>query len=101
MKIIISENQEMDVEKKFIFMLLNSMNYDLKYLDRFITFNRIGHTNEIVYSEQDNVCFVYNTLIKLIYSYTTFNFDTIKNAIVIWVENVLEKKVDILYINQY
>ena len=72
MKIIISENQEMDVKNKFIFMLLNSMNYDLKYLDRFIMFNRIGHTNEIVYSEQDNVCFVYNTLINLIYSSSTF-----------------------------
>jgi len=94
MKIIISENQELDVKKKFIFILLNSMNYDLKHSNGYVIFNRVGHEYEIAYRENDKVCFISNRIILLLFSYTNFNSKTIKDVLVEWIEYVIQKKVD-------
>ena len=95
MKIIISENQELDVKKKFIFMLLNNKNYNLVEIGDNIYFaKKIGDEKaEIRFDKSDGWCgFSYN-LISFLSTITGFKITEVKELIRNWVEHTLQMKV--------
>ena len=96
MKIIISENQEMDVKKKFIFMLLNNKNYNLLEIDndRIYFAKNIGDEySEIRYDKSDGWCGISYDLITFLSSITGFEVSEVQELIVNWVEHTLQMEV--------
>ena len=95
MKIIISENQEMDVEKKFIFMLLNNMNYNLIEIGDTIYFNKnINDTYvDIKLDAFYDWCDISNQLLSFLVSVTGFNRTNILNLTSQWVRQTLEVRI--------
>ena len=96
MKIIISENQELDVKKKFIFMLLNNKNYNLVEIDndRIYFANKIGDDYaEIRYDKSNGWCGISYNLITFLSKITGFGEFEVKKLIVKWVEHTLQMKV--------
>ena len=96
MKIIISENQELDVKKKFIFMLLNNKNYNLVEIDndRIYFVKNIGDERaEIRYDKSDGWCGISDKLIVFLSTITGFSWGDVKTLIGYWVEHVLQMEV--------
>ena len=96
MKIIISENQELDVKKKFIFMLLNNKNYNLVEIknDRIYFAKKIGdEKSEIRFDKSDGFCWISYDLISLLTSITGFQESEVKELIGNWVEHTLQMEV--------
>ena len=93
MKIIISENQELDVKKKFIFMLLNNRNYNLVEIDndRIYFAKKIGDEKaEIRYDKSDGWCGISHHLITFFSSITGFQELEVQKLISNWVEHTLQ-----------
>jgi len=93
MKIIISESQEQDVKKKFIFMLLNNKNYNLVEIGGRIYFvKKIGDEKaEIRYDKSGGWCSIsYDFLIKFFSTITGFQESEVQELIVKWVEHTLQ-----------
>ena len=95
MKIIISENQELDVKKKFIFMLLNNKDYNLVEIgDRIYFVKNIGDDRaEIRFDKNDGWCVLSRELISFFSSITGFEVSEVKELISKWVEHVLQMEV--------
>ena len=96
MKIIISENQEMDVKKKFIFMLLNNKNYNLVEIDndRIYFTKKIGDERaEIRFDKSDGWCGISYDLITFLSSITGFERTEVQELIGNWVEHTLQMEV--------
>jgi hypothetical protein len=95
MKIIISENQEMDVEKKFIFMLLNNMNYNLIEIGDTIYFiKNINDTYvDIKLDTFYDWCDISNQLLSFLVSVTGLNRTNILNLTSQWVRQTLEVRI--------
>jgi hypothetical protein len=95
MKIIISESQELDVKKKFIFMLLNNKNYNLVEIGNRIYFAKnIGDEYaEIRFNKSDGWCWISYSLISFLSTITGFQESEVKELISNWVERVLQMKV--------
>jgi pectate lyase len=97
MKIIISESQELDVKKKFIFMLLNNKNYNLIEIDDDGTIyfvKKIGDENaEIRYDKNDGWCDISYDLISFLSKLTGFERSEVQELIGNWVEHTLQMKV--------
>jgi hypothetical protein len=96
MKIIISENQEQDVKKKFIFMLLNNKNYNLveSKNDRIYFVKKIGDDRaEIRYDKNGSWCVLSHELISFFSSITGFERSEVQELIGNWVEHVLQMEV--------
>ena len=92
MKIIISENQEQDVKKKFIFMLLNNKNYNLVEIGDNIYFvKKIGDEKaEIRFDKSDGWCGISYNLISFLSTITGFQEYEVKELIGKWVEHTLQ-----------
>jgi hypothetical protein len=95
MKIIISEYQEMDVEKKFIFMLLNNMNYNLIEIGDTIYFiKNINDTYvDIKLDTFYDWCDISNQLLSFLVSVTGLNRTNILNLTSQWVRQTLEVRI--------
>ena len=96
MKIIISESQELDVKKKFIFMLLNNKNYNLVEIDndRIYFVKKIGDEySEIRFDKSDGWCGISRDLISFFSTITGFRGVDIKDLVVKWVEHTLQMEV--------
>jgi hypothetical protein len=97
MKIIISENQELDVKKKFIFMLLKNKNYNLIEIDDDGTIyfvKKIGDEKaEIRFDKSDGWCGISYNLISFLSTITGFQESEVKELIGKWVEHTLQMKV--------
>jgi hypothetical protein len=95
MKIIISENQELDVKKKFIFMLLNNKNYSLVEIGDNIYFvKKIGDEySEIRFDKSDGWCGISDKLIVFLSTITGFSWSDVKTLIGYWVEHTLQMEV--------
>jgi hypothetical protein len=96
MKIIISESQELDVKKKFIFMLLNNKNYNLVEIDndRIYFVKKIGDEySEIRFDKSDGWCGISYSLIKFLSSITGFERSEVQELIGKWVEHALQMEV--------
>ena len=96
MKIIISENQELYVKKKFIFMLLNNMNYNLIEIDndRIYFVKKIGDKyGEIRYDKSGGWCRISYDLISFLSSITGFQEFEVQELISNWVEHTLQMEV--------
>ena len=96
MKIIISENQELDVKKKFIFMLLNNKNYNLVEIDndRVYFAKKIGDEKaEIRFDKSDGWCGISDKLIVFLSTITGFQESEVKELIGNWVEHTLQMEV--------
>ena len=99
MKIIISENQELDVKKKFIFMLLNNKNYNLIEIDdddggTIYFVKKIGDEySEIRFDKSDGWCGISRDLISFLSSITGFEWSEIQELIGNWVEHTLQMEV--------
>ena len=106
MKIIISENQELDVKKKFIFMLLNNKNYNLVEIDndRIYFVKKTGDEySEIRFDKSDGWCGISYDLIKFLSSITGFERTEVQELISNWVEHTLQMEVKYniqLYVNR-
>jgi len=97
MKIIISENQELDVKKKFIFMLLNNRNYALFEVEntRIYFVKDINSRNsEIRCDKEDYWCGISHHLITFFSKITGFRESEVKELIGIWVEHVLDVEIE-------
>ena len=92
MKIIISENQELDVKKKFIFMLLNNKKYNLVEIGDNIYFvKKIGDEYaEIRFDKSDGWCGISYDLISFFSSITGFQELEVQKLISNWVEHTLQ-----------
>jgi hypothetical protein len=92
MKIIISENQEIDVKKKFIFMLLNNKNYNLVEIGDNIYFvKKIGDGySEIRFDKSDGWCGFSYKLIAFLSTVTGFQGYEVQELTSNWVEHVLQ-----------
>jgi hypothetical protein len=93
MKIIISENQELGVKKKFIFMLLNNKNYNLVEIDndRIYFVKKIGDKKaEIRYDKSGGWCRISYDLIKFFSTITGFQEYEVQRLIGKWVEHTLQ-----------
>jgi hypothetical protein len=95
MKIIISENQELGVKKKFIFMLLNNKNYNLVEIGDNIYFvKKIGDKYaEIRFDKEDGWCVISSDLIRFLSTVTGFQGYEIQELISSWVEHTLQMEV--------
>jgi hypothetical protein len=95
MKIIISESQEQDVKKKFIFMLLNNKNYNLVEIgDRIYFAKNIGDDRaEIRYDKNGSWCVLPYDLISFFSTITGFERYEVQELIGDWVEHALQMKV--------
>ena len=96
MKIIISENQELDVKKKFIFMLLNNKNYNLVEIDndRIYFVKKIGDERaEIRFDKSDGWCYISYELAAFLSSITGFERTEVQELIGNWVEHTLQMEV--------
>ena len=95
MKIIISEYQELDVKKKFIFMLLNNKNYNLVEInDRIYFFKNIGDKKaEIRFDKSDGWCGISYDLISFLLSITGFQKFEVQELTSNWVEHALQMEV--------
>jgi DnaJ-class molecular chaperone len=95
MKIIISESQEIDVKKKFIFMLLSNKNYNLVEIgDRIYFVKNIGDEKaEIRFDKSDGFCRISYNLISFLSSITGFQESEVKELIGKWVEHTLQMEV--------
>ena len=95
MKIIISENQELDVKKKFIFMLLNNKKYNLVEIGDNIYFvKKIGDEYaEIRFDKSDSWCGISYDLISFFSSITGFQELEVQELIGNWVEHTLQMEV--------
>ena len=97
MKIIISENQELDVKKKFIFMLLNNKNYNLVEIDndRIYFVKKIGDEKaEIRYDKSDGWCYTPYDLTSFLSTITGFEEYEVQVLIGKWVEHTLQMEVE-------
>jgi hypothetical protein len=95
MKIIISESQELDVKKKFIFMLLNNKNYNLVEIGDNIYFaKKIGDEKaEIRFDKSDGFCWISYDLISFLSSITGFQESEVQELTSNWVEHTLQMEV--------
>jgi hypothetical protein len=95
MKLIITESQELDVKKKFIFMLLNNKNYNLVEIGDNIYFvKKIGDENaEIRYDKSNGWCGFSYRLISFLSTITGFERSEVQELISSWVEHTLQMKV--------
>jgi hypothetical protein len=96
MKIIISESQELDVKKKFIFMLLNNKNYNLVEIknDRIYFAKKIGDEKaEIRFDKSDGFCWISYDLISFLSTITGFERSEVKELTSNWVEHTLQMEV--------
>ena len=98
MKIIISENQELDVKKKFIFMLLNNKNYNLVEIDDddgtiYFVKNIGDEKSEIRFDKSDGWCGISYDLISFLSSITGFERSEVQVLIGKWVEHTLQMEV--------
>ena len=98
MKIIISENQELDVKKKFIFMLLNNKNYNLVEIDDddgtiYFVKNIGDEKSEIRFDKSDGWCGISRELISFFSSITGFEEYEVQELIGNWVEHALQMEV--------
>ena len=96
MKIIISENQELDVKRKFIFMLLNNKNYNLLEIDndRIYFVKKIGDKYaEIRYDKNNGWCYTSYDLTSFLSSITGFEESEVQELTIKWVEHTLQMKV--------
>ena len=98
MKIIISENQELDVKKKFIFMLLNNKNYNLVEIDDddgtiYFVKNIGDEKSEIRFDKSDGWCGISRELISFFSSITGFEEYEVQELIGNWVEHALQIEV--------
>jgi hypothetical protein len=96
MKIIISENQEIDVKKKFIFMLLNNKNYSLVEIknDRIYFAKKIGDRKaEIRFDKSGGFCWISYDLISFLSKLTGFERSEVQELTSNWVEHTLQMKV--------
>jgi hypothetical protein len=101
MKIIITENQELDVKKSFIFMLLNNKNYNLVEIkDRIYFVKNIGDEYAEIRFDKDDACYISYDLISFLSSMTGsflssmtgFQESEVQELIVKWVEHTLQRK---------
>ena len=105
MKIIISENQELDVKKKFIFMLLNNKDYNLVEIGDSVHFvkKRGDDYSEIRFDKDDGygACYISIHLITFFSKITGFERTEVQKLIVKWVEHTLQMEVkydEVVYI---
>ena len=95
MKIIISENQELDVKKKFIFMLLNNKNYNLVEIGDNIYFAKKIEDKraEIRFDKSDGWCYISYDLTTFLSTITGFEEFEVQELIGKWVEHTLQMEV--------
>ena len=100
MKIIISENQELDVKKKFIFMLLNNKDYNLVEIGDSVHFvkKRGDDYSEIRFDKDDGygACYISIHLITFFSTLAEFlrlERLEVQKFIVKWVEHTLQMEV--------
>jgi len=98
MKLIITESQELDVKKKFIFMLLNNKNYNLIEIDDddgtiYFVKNIGDEYAEIRYDKSNGWCGFSYGLISFLSTITGFERSEVKELIGKWVEHTLQMKV--------
>jgi hypothetical protein len=95
MKLIITESQELDVKKKFIFMLLNNKNYNLVEIGGRIYFAKnIGDNyGEIRFNKSDGWCGFSYGLVSFLSTITGFERSEVQELIGKWVEHTLQMKV--------
>ena len=96
MKIIITENQKLEVKQKIIFFLLNKHNYNLVEIDndRIYFVKKIGDEySEIRFDKSDGWCGISVDLISFLSSMTGFKRTKVQKLIVKWVEHTLQMEV--------
>jgi hypothetical protein len=95
MKIIISENQELNAKNKVIFFLLDKQNYNLVEIGDNIYFaKKIGDEKaEIRFDKSDGWCGISYNLISFLSTITGFQESEVKELIGKWVEHTLQMKV--------
>ena len=95
MKIIISENQELNAKNKVIFFLLDKQNYNLSEIYNRIYFTKkIGDEySEIRFDKSDGWCGISYDLIKFLSSMTGFERTEVQELISNWVEHTLQMEV--------
>jgi hypothetical protein len=95
MKIIISENQELNAKNKVIFFLLEKQNYNLVEIGDNIYFvKKIGDEySEIRFDKSDGWCGISYNLISFLSSMTGFQEYEVQELIGNWVEHTLQMKV--------
>ena len=95
MKIIISENQELNAKNKVIFFLLDKQNYNLVEINDSIYFvKKIGDEKaEIRFDKSDGFCRNSYNLISFLSSITGFQEYEVKELIGKWVEHTLQMEV--------
>jgi hypothetical protein len=96
MKIIITENQKLEVKQKIIFFLLNKHNYNLVEIDndRIYFVKKIGDEySEIRFDKSDGWCGISVDLISFLSSMTGFKRTEVQKLIGKWVEHTLQMKV--------
>jgi hypothetical protein len=95
MKIIISENQELNAKNKVIFFLLEKQNYNLVEIGDNIYFaKKIGDEyTEIRFDKSDGYCYVSYGLYSFLTSMTGFQEYEVQELICNWVEHTLQMKV--------
>jgi hypothetical protein len=95
MKIIISENQELNAKNKVIFFLLDKQNYNLVEINDSIYFvKKIGDEKaEIRFDKSDGWCRISYDLISFLSSITGFERSEVQELTSNWVEHTLQMEV--------
>jgi hypothetical protein len=103
MKIIISENQELNAKNKVIFFLLDKQNYNLVEInDRIYFVKNIGDEKaEIRFDKEDGWCGISYNLIPFLSTITGFQESEIEELIGNWVEHTLQMEVTYNHVSHF
>jgi hypothetical protein len=95
MKIIISENQELNAKNKVIFFLLDKQNYNLVEIGDNIYFVKKirDEKAEIRFDKSDGWCRISYDLISFLSKLTGFEWSEVQELTSNWVEHTLQMKV--------
>lgn len=94
-KVIITENQKMEIKNRIVFTFLNNKNYRIiesKFHIDFIK-NLDDYVVDIRVNKDTGVCFIDNALVKIIDSFSNFYEDYTETIIGQWVESVLQMNI--------
>jgi hypothetical protein len=96
MKIIISENQELNAKNKVIFFLLDKQNYNLVEIGDNIYFVKKirDEKAEIRFDKSDGWCGISYNLISFLSTITGFERTEVQELICNWVEHTLQMEVE-------
>ena len=94
-KVIITENQKMDIKNLIVFTYLNNNNYRIIESKNDIDFikNLDDYVVDIRVKKNTGVCFIDNKLIKFINSFANFYEDVTPIIIGQWVGGVLQMNI--------